>query len=54
MFEFDFGLGEDVDLLRDATKAFATDRIAPRAAEIDASNEFPRDLWPELGNLGLL
>jgi isovaleryl-CoA dehydrogenase len=54
MFDFDFGLGDDVELLRETTRAFAADRIAPRAADIDASNEFPRDLWPELGALGLL
>jgi isovaleryl-CoA dehydrogenase len=54
MLEFDFGLGEDIDLLREAIRSFAGDRIAPRAAEIDAKNEFPRDLWPELGALGLL
>jgi isovaleryl-CoA dehydrogenase len=54
MFDFDFGLGEDIDLLRDTVRQFATDRIAPRAAEIDRSNQFPRDLWPELGQLGLL
>lgn len=54
MFEFDFGHGEELDLLRDSVRNFATDRIAPRAAEIDASNEFPADLWPELGELGLL
>ena len=54
MFEFDFGHGEEFDLLRDTVRDFATDRIAPRAAEIDASNEFPADLWPELGELGLL
>ncbi len=54
MFEFDFGHGEELDLLRDTVRNFATDRIAPRAAEIDASNEFPADLWPELGALGLL
>ncbi len=54
MFEFDFGHGEDLDLLRETVRSFANDRIAPRAAEIDASNEFPRDLWPELGDLGLL
>jgi isovaleryl-CoA dehydrogenase len=54
MFEFDFGHGEELDLLRDSVRDFATDRIAPRAAEIDASNEFPADLWPELGELGLL
>jgi isovaleryl-CoA dehydrogenase len=54
MFDFDFGLGEDIDLLRESVAAFAADRIAPRAARIDESNEFPRDLWPELGDLGLL
>ena len=54
MFEFDFGHGEELDLLRDTVRDFATDRIAPRAADIDASNEFPADLWPELGELGLL
>ena len=50
----DFGLGETVDMLRDTVQGFAADAIAPRAAEIDASNEFPRDLWPKLGELGLL
>ena len=54
MFDFDFGLGEDIDLLRESVAGFAADRIAPRAAAIDDSNEFPRDLWPELGELGLL
>jgi isovaleryl-CoA dehydrogenase len=54
MFEFDFGHGEDLDLLRETVRSFASDRIAPRAAEIDETNEFPRDLWPELGELGLL
>jgi isovaleryl-CoA dehydrogenase len=51
---FDFGLGETTDLLRDTVRGFAADKIAPRAAAIDASNEFPRDLWPRLGALGLL
>jgi isovaleryl-CoA dehydrogenase len=54
MFDFDFGLGEEIDLLRETVQAFAADRIAPRAQAIDSSNEFPRDLWPELGALGLL
>jgi len=54
MFEFDFGLGEDLDMLRNSVRDFATDRIAPRAAAIDEHNEFPADLWPELGELGLL
>src|SRR5499427_3189483 len=51
---FDFGLGPDVDALRDAVENFARDRIAPRADEIDRTNTFPRDLWPELGQMGLL
>ena len=51
---FDFGLGADIDMLRDSVSRFSQDRIAPRAAEIDLSNAFPRDLWPELGQLGLL
>jgi isovaleryl-CoA dehydrogenase len=54
MLEFNFGLGEDIDLLRETVRSFAADKIAPRAADIDASNEFPLDLWPELGELGLL
>ena len=49
----DFGLGETADLLRDSVRGFAADRIAPRADEIDRSNTFPRDLWPELGALGV-
>jgi isovaleryl-CoA dehydrogenase len=51
---FDFGLGEDLDRLRRSVAGFARDRIAPRAAEIDRSNTFPRDLWPQMGELGLL
>src|SRR5919109_1016340 len=51
---FDFGLGEHVDALRDSVQSFTADRIAPRAEEIDRTNQFPRDLWPELGSLGLL
>ncbi|OIQ94515.1 acyl-CoA dehydrogenase [mine drainage metagenome] len=50
---FDFGLGEEIDMLRDSVRAFAAERIAPRAAEIDRTDEFPRDLWPEMGALGL-
>jgi isovaleryl-CoA dehydrogenase len=50
---FDFGLGPDVEMLRKSVNGFAQDRIAPRADEIDRKNEFPRDLWPEMGALGL-
>ncbi len=49
-----FSINEDIDLLRDTVRRFADERIAPRAAQIDVSNEFPRDLWPELGELGVL
>ncbi len=52
--DFDFGLGEELDEVRNQVRRFARERIAPRAEEIDRSNEFPRDLWPELGNAGLL
>src|SRR5918912_933414 len=51
---FDFGLGEHVDALRDTVQSFTADRIAPRAEEIDRTNKFPRDLWPALGDIGLL
>jgi isovaleryl-CoA dehydrogenase len=50
----DFALGSDVDMLRDTVGSFAQAKIAPRADDIDRSNTFPRDLWPELGALGLL
>jgi isovaleryl-CoA dehydrogenase len=51
---FNFGLGDDLDALRHSVHGFAQDRIAPRAETIDRSNAFPRDLWPEMGKLGLL
>jgi len=51
---FDFALGEDVDALRDTVARFSQDQIAPRADEIDRENKFPRDLWPRLGELGVL
>jgi isovaleryl-CoA dehydrogenase len=49
-----FDLGETADLLRDAVHDFAQAEIAPLAAEIDRSNEFPNQLWPKLGDMGLL
>jgi isovaleryl-CoA dehydrogenase len=50
----DFGLGSEIDMLRDTVRDFSQDKIAPMAAEIDRSNTFPRALWPQLGELGLL
>src|SRR5207302_7061217 len=51
--QMDFGLGEMADAIRDTTAQFAADKIAPIAAEIDRSNAFPRELWPQMGALGL-
>jgi isovaleryl-CoA dehydrogenase len=50
----DFQLGEDIDALRDAVRDFAQSEIAPRAAEIDRSDQFPMDLWRKMGSLGVL
>ena len=50
----DFGLGSDVEMLRETVRDFTADKIAPIADEIDRSNKFPRELWPQLGALGLL
>ena len=49
-----FGLGEELDMLRDSVAGFAAREIAPRAAEIDETNTFPHDLWRKLGDMGLL
>ena len=50
----DFDLGEPARMLRESVAAFASAQLAPRAAEIDEANVFPRDLWPRMGDLGLL
>ena len=50
----DFQLGEDINALRDAVREFAQAEIAPRAAEIDRTDQFPMDLWPKMGALGVL
>ena len=49
----EFGLGDNADAIRDTTARWAADRLAPLAAEIDEKNEFKRELWPEMGELGL-
>ncbi|WP_174286450.1 isovaleryl-CoA dehydrogenase [Sphingomonas bacterium] len=51
--DFDFALDEDAEMIRDTTRRFAADRIAPLAVRIDSEDWFPRDLWPEMGALGL-
>jgi isovaleryl-CoA dehydrogenase len=50
----DFALGEDIDMLRASVQQFAAEEIAPRAADIDRTNQFPQDLWRKMGDLGLL
>ena len=50
---FNFDLGESAEMIRDSTREFAEAEIAPRAAQIDRDNQFPRDLWPKMGALGL-
>ncbi|RAK51106.1 isovaleryl-CoA dehydrogenase [Phenylobacterium deserti] len=49
----EFGLGETADAIRETTARFAADKIAPLAAKIDETNNFPRELWPQMGELGL-
>ncbi len=51
--DFDFALGENADMIRASVRRFSDERIAPLAAKIDAEDWFPRDLWPEMGALGL-
>src|SRR3982750_4352537 len=51
---FNFDLGETADAIRETVHAFSQNEVAPRAADIDQSNQFPRDLWPKLGDMGLL
>jgi isovaleryl-CoA dehydrogenase len=50
----DFGLGDTIDMLRDSVREFAAAEIAPRAADIDRTNQFPMEVWRKLGDLGLL
>ncbi|MBN9003155.1 MAG: acyl-CoA dehydrogenase family protein, partial [Rhizobiales bacterium] len=51
---FNFDLGETADAIRETVRDFSANEIAPRADEIDKTNQFPRDLWPKIGGLGLL
>jgi isovaleryl-CoA dehydrogenase len=53
MADFDFALGETADMIRETTRRFASDRIAPLARRIDAEDWFPMELWPQMGALGL-
>jgi isovaleryl-CoA dehydrogenase len=54
MQDFDFGLDDEIDTLRSSVAQFAREHIAPLAAQIDRDNQFPRQLWPRMGDLGLL
>ena len=51
--DFNFDLGDTADAIRETVREFAQEKIAPRAEEIDRSNTFPRDLWPQMGAIGL-
>ena len=50
----DHSLGETIDIIRETVRQFSSQEIAPRAEDIDQTDEFPRDLWPKIGELGLL
>ena len=50
----DFGLGETADMMRESVRSFADSQIIPLAAETDKNNEFPMQLWPQMGELGVL
>jgi isovaleryl-CoA dehydrogenase len=49
-----FGLGEEIDALRETVARWAQDKLAPLATDIDRNNDMPRDLWTQMGELGLL
>ena len=49
-----FDLGETADMLRDSVRSFASDEVAPRAADIEKADDFPEDLWRKMGDLGVL
>src|SRR3954470_23885856 len=51
--DFNFDLGDTADAIRATVRDFAQEKIAPRAEEIDRTNQFPRDLWPQMGAIGL-
>ena len=51
--DFDFGLGDEAAMIRESVADFADNEIAPRAEAIDREDKFPRDLWPQMGELGL-
>ena len=51
--DFNFDLGDTADAIRETVRDFAQEKIAPRAEEIDRTNQFPRDLWPQMGAIGL-
>ena len=53
-YSFDFGLGETIDALRESVASFCAKELAPIASKIDEANEFPRSIWPKLGELGVL